>query len=573
MPSVALEEPIVKFQNRELYDAVVIGAGFGGMYALHRLRDDLGLTVVAIERGSEVGGTWFWNTYPGARCDAESIFYSYSFDADLQETWTWSEKYATQPEILSYANHVAERLDLRRDIRFGTEVEAAHYSESTATWTVHTSTGVIEAQYLITALGCLSASRVPDIEGLDSFAGEVLHTGRWPRDGADLQGKRVAMIGTGSSGIQLLPAIAPEVEQVTVFQRTANYSVPARNRALGPDEIARIRSVYPALRAGARMSPAGQVLAMPIGSALGDKDTVYNELDRRWAEGGPAFIGAFMDTMIDEVANEVTADYVRDRIRETVRDPRTAELLCPKDYPIGSKRICVDTDYFATYNRDNVDLVDISSTPIERITAEGVVVDGTVYPVDAIVFATGFDAMTGPFDKIDIRGRDGLALKEAWSAGPRTYLGLTVNGFPNMFMITGPGSPSVLTNMIASIEQHVDWVMDYLGFMKAMGLSVTEPTEAAQDAWVQEVNDIAAQTLFVKGKSWYLGANIPGKPRVFMPYAGGAGTYRLQCDLIAAKGYPGFTYSGALTPSDESVAATPSTSDDAPAMQSIAAGA
>jgi cyclohexanone monooxygenase len=562
----------VNSQNRERYDAVVIGAGFAGMYALHRLRDDLNLTVVAIERGSDVGGTWFWNTYPGARCDAESIFYSYSFDAALQETWTWTEKYATQPEILSYANHVADRLDLRRDIRFRTEVEAARYSESTGTWMVDTSSGLIEAQYLITALGCLSASRVPDIEGIESFAGAVYHTGQWPSEGADLSGKRVAMIGTGSSGIQLLPAIAPEVQSVTVFQRTANYSVPARNRSLGPDEITRIRSVYPALRAGARASHAGQVLAMPIGSALGEKDVVYKELDRRWAEGGPAFIGAFMDTMVDEVANQVTADYVRDRIRETVRDPETAELLCPTDHPIGSKRICVDTDYFATYNRDNVDLVDISKTPIERITAEGVVVDGTVYPVDAIVFATGFDAMTGPFDKIDIKGRDGHSLKDAWSAGPRTYLGLTVHGFPNMFMITGPGSPSVLTNMIASIEQHVDWVIDYLTFMNAMGIGVTEPTEAAQDAWVQEVNDIAAQTLFVKGKSWYLGANVPGKPRVFMPYAGGAGTYRLQCDLIAAKGYSGFIHR-ALTSSAEAADGTQFTSDATPAMQAVPAGA
>ncbi|WP_225989451.1 flavin-containing monooxygenase [Rhodococcus erythropolis] len=529
-------------QTPEHYDAVVVGAGFAGMYALHRLRDDLGMNVVVLERGTEVGGTWYWNRYPGARCDAESTYYSYSFDDALQNSWTWSEKFATQPEILAYASHVADRLDLRRDIKFGTDVYGARYNEETKRWIVVTSAGLLEARYLITAIGCLSASRIPEIDGLENFSGEIHHTGHWPHEGVDLTGKRVAMIGTGSSGIQLLPAIAPECTHVSVFQRTPNYSVPARNRTLGPDEQARIHSVYPLLRASARTSVAGQVLAPPIGSALGDPTIVTTELDRRWAEGGPGFVGAFTDTMLDDKANQISADYVRDRIRGIVEDDATAELLCPKDYPIGAKRICVDSDYHAAFNLDNVDLVDVASTPIERITPDGVQVDGQVHPVDVIVFATGFDAMTGPFQGIDIRGRGDVALTDTWSAGPLTYLGLAVHGFPNMFSITGPGSPSVLSNMIASIEQHVDWITDYLKFMRVAGIAATEAALDAQDNWVQEVNDIAAGTLYIKGKSWYLGANVPGKPQVFMPYAGGVGTYRKQCDLVAAKGYAGFLH-------------------------------
>ncbi|MBF6472463.1 NAD(P)/FAD-dependent oxidoreductase [Nocardia abscessus] len=530
-------------RNQERCDAVVIGAGFAGMYALHRLRDDLDMNVVAIERGEDVGGTWYWNRYPGARCDAESIFYSYSFDPALQADWNWSEKYATQPEILAYASHVADRFDLRRSIRFNTDVTAAHFDENDDMWLVQTSSGNIRTRFLITALGCLSASRIPEIDGLGDFAGQVYHTGRWPHEGVDLTGKRVAMVGTGSSGIQLLPAIAADCAQVTVFQRTPNYSVPARNRKLGPDELTRIRSVYGALWAEARLSPAGQVIAAPTGSALAAGAGARDELDRRWAEGGPGFLAAFTDTMLDERANAVTADYVRDRILETVDDPRTADLLCPKDYPIGAKRICVDTDYYATFNRDNVELVDVATTPIERITAGGIVVGGIEYPTDVIAFATGFDAITGPFDAIDIRGRDGAGLRSAWAEGPRSYLGLAVHGFPNMFTITGPGSPSVLSNMMASIEQHVDWIAGYLTFLSALGVTTSEAARTAQDAWVQEVDEIAAATLYVKGKSWYLGANVPGKPRVFMPYAGGVGVYRRQCDLVAAKGYPGFTHS------------------------------
>ncbi|MFI7166295.1 flavin-containing monooxygenase [Rhodococcus erythropolis] len=559
-------------QHHERREAVIIGAGFGGMYALHRLRDDLGLDVVVIERGSDVGGTWFWNRYPGARCDAESIFYSYSFDEDLQNSWTWTEKYATQPEILSYAQHVADRYDLRRSIRFETEVESAHFDEENDEWIVDTSTGTVASKYLITAVGCLSASRIPDVAGLDHFSGEVHHTGHWPHEGVELSGKRVAMIGTGSSGIQLLPAIAAECAEVTVFQRTPNFSVPARNRRLGPDELQRIRAVYPQLREMARFSGGGQVSAPPIGSALGDPAVVRAEMDRRWNEGGPGFVGAFSDLMVDEQANQVAADYVREQITKTVTDPVTADLLSPKNYPIGSKRICVDTDYYATFNRDNVALVDVSKTPITRITSDGIEVDGIVNEVDAIIFATGFDAMTGPFARMDIRGREGVRLADSWAAGPRTYLGVSVAKFPNMFMITGPGSPSVLSNMMASIEQHVDWIADYLTFMRQVGITRTEPSLEAQNDWVQEVNDVAAKTLYVKGKSWYLGANVPGKPRVFMPYAGGVGTYRQHCDLVKAKRYPGFVHTA--SPVAPKTSSTQFTIDETPrAAEAIPAGA
>lgn len=550
----------MKTQNQERHDAIVIGAGFGGMYALHRLRDGLGMDVVAIERGSDVGGTWYWNRYPGARCDAESIFYSYSFDPRLQADWRWSEKYATQPEILSYAGHVADRYGLRRDIRFDTEVTAAHFDEPANEWLVRTTSGDIRARFLITALGCLSASRIPSFDGIDDFTGQIHHTGRWPHEGVDFRGKRVAMIGTGSSGIQLLPAIAADCAHVTVFQRTPSYSVPARNRTLGPNEFTRIRAVYPHLRADARKSAGGQVTAPPIGSALSGDTDILGELDQRWAEGGASFLGAFTDTLVDERANKISADYVRERIKETVADPTTAELLCPKDYPIGTKRICVDTDYYATYNRDHVDLVDVSTTPIERITAEGPTVDGTVYPVDVIIFATGFDAMTGAFEAVDIRGRGGMTLRDAWAAGPRTYLGLAVHRFPNMFTITGPGSPSVLSNVIVSIEQHVEWIADYLTNLAELGITRTEADQDAQDSWVDEVNKVADATLYTKGRSWYLGANVPGKPRVFMPYAGGVGAYRQRCDDVAAKGYPGFTH-GAVP---DGRPATTNTAKDSP---------
>ncbi|GHF35522.1 cyclohexanone monooxygenase [Amycolatopsis bartoniae] len=523
------------------FDACVIGAGFAGMYMLKRLRD-AGFTTHVFETGDDVGGTWYWNRYPGARCDVESLYYCYSFDEELQQEWEWSERYPAQEEILRYCRHVADRYNLRADISFSTTVESAVYSDDTGLWTVRTTTGgEVTARYLISAVGCLSAARVPEFPGLDAFRGETYHTGRWPHEGVDFTGKRVAVVGTGSSGIQAIPAIARNAEDVTVFQRTPNYSIPARNRPLDPAEQAKVKADYPRLRAEARMSSSG-VLAETTGKGVFavPEDERRAELDRRWENGGAAFVAAFTDTMLDVEANEVSADYVRGKIREIVRDPETAEKLSPRDYPLGAKRICVDTDYYATYNRPNVHLVDLRTDPLETITRTGIRAGGTEYEFDAIVFATGYDAMTGPLNRIDIRGTDGQPLRDKWSAGPRTYLGVATAGFPNLFIITGPGSPSVLSNMIVSIEQHVDWIADYLEYLRDKGFTRAEAAKDAEDQWVGHVNEVASATLYPKAASWYLGANVPGKPRVFMPYLGGVDVYRGICDDVAGSGYKGF---------------------------------
>lgn len=527
-------------------DVVVVGAGFAGIYATHLLRDRNGLSVQGFERGSDVGGTWFWNRYPGARCDAESIVYSYSFDDSIQQEWTWSERWATQPEILRYIGFVADRLGIRESYSFDTEVTSINWDDDAGVWTTTTADGVsTTSRFVVTAVGCLSASQVPGFRGLDDFTGEIYHTGSWPHEGVDLSGKRVAVIGTGSSGIQAIPMIAQQADQVTVFQRTANYTVPARNRALGVDEVALIKRIYPALREKVRETPAGVIVKPPIGSVLDlSPEEARAELDRRWAQGGPTFMNAFTDTMSDRAANEITAEYVRERIREIVADPEKAELLTPDTHPIGTKRICVDTDYYATYNRPNVDLVDVRTHPIEKIGARGPVVDGEEYPCDVLVMATGFDAITGPLLRLGITGRDGVPLSEAWDEGGKSYLGLAVAGFPNLFTVTGPGSPSVLTNMIVSIEQHVEWISDLLLTAESEGIRRIEASPEAQEEWVTRVNAIAAQTLYPETASWYMGANIPGKPRVFMPFAGGVDNYRGICDQVAAAGYDGFILSG-----------------------------
>jgi cyclohexanone monooxygenase len=524
------------------FDVIVIGAGFAGLYALYRLRG-LGLRVHVYERGDDVGGTWYWNRYPGARCDVESMYYSYSFSAELEQEWEWTELFPAQPEILRYAGHVADRFDLRRDITFGASVSAATFGADGNRWTIETGGGSqVTASFLVTAVGCLSESRVPQFPGLDSFRGSTYHTGRWPHEGADLAGQRVGVIGTGSSGIQAIPVIAAQAEHVTVFQRTPAYSLPARNRPLEQEEIARVKGDYPRIRAQNRVAPGGTPRPYPPIGAAGDVPAEQRtaELARRWERGGTSFMTTFTDTSTSEAANEVAAEFVRDRIREIVRDPQTAELLVPRDYPIGTKRICLDTDYFATYNRDNVSLVSVREQPIERITPAGIVVGGQEYELDAIVFATGYDAMTGPLNAIDIRGADGQLLRDKWAAGPRAYLGVSSAGFPNLFMLTGPGSPSVLVNMIVAIEQHVDWVAELISHARASGVVKVEATQADEDAWVERVNELASRTLYPKAASWYMGANVPGKPRVFMPYIGGMGTYRVTCDEVAANGYPGF---------------------------------
>jgi cyclohexanone monooxygenase len=525
-------------------DAVIVGAGFAGLYALHRLRG-LGFSVRVFEAGDGVGGTWYWNRYPGARCDVESMDYSYSFSDELQQEWRWTERYASQPEILSYINHVADRFDLRRDIQLSTRVMRALFDETASRWRIETDRGdQVSARFCIMATGCLSDAQIPDIAGRDTFAGPSYHTGRWPHEGVDFSAQRVAVIGTGSSAIQSIPIIARQAEHLFVFQRTPNYSVPAHNGPLDPDYERRVKADYADFRRQARESRIGFVVERSEQSALAvSDDERQREYEKRWRRGGLGFSATYVDLLTNQAANDTAAAFFREKIRGIVRDPAIAAALTPHDYPLGTKRLCVDTDYYATFNRDNVTLVDLRTTPIVAITPKGVRTSEREYAVDSLVFATGFDAMTGALLNIDIRGRRGCTLAGAWAAGPRTYLGLAVAGFPNLFTITGPGSPSVLSNMIVSIEQHVDWIADCLAHLRAHGHAAIEATVEAQDAWVAHVNEIGHMTLYPRARSWYMGANVPGKPRVFMPYIGGVGVYREQCDAVAAAGYAGFTLS------------------------------
>ncbi|MEQ8815286.1 MAG: NAD(P)/FAD-dependent oxidoreductase [Thalassobaculum sp.] len=521
-------------------DVAIVGAGFAGLYMLHRLRG-MGFRAQVLEAGSGVGGTWYWNRYPGARCDVESIQYSYQFDDDLQQEWEWSERYATQPELLRYAEHVADRFDLRRDIRFDTRVAAATFDEAGRRWVLETEAGDrVTGTWCVMATGCLSSFNTPDFPGRDSFDGATYHTGRWPHEGVDFSGRRVAVIGTGSSAIQSIPIIAEQAEHLTVFQRTANYTIPAHNTPLDPEAVRRVKADYPALRAWGKRMVNGIAFhpnPKPAGEATAEeRRDVY---ERRWAEGGLTFMAAFGDLMLDDEANATAADFVRGKIREIVTDPETAGKLCPTNI-IGCKRLCVDTGYYATYNRPNVTLVDISEAPIEAITPAGVKAQGVEHAVDAIVFATGFDAMTGALTRIDIRGAGGVRLRDKWRDGPRSYLGLAVAGFPNLFTVTGPGSPSVLTNMLPSIEQHVEWISDCFRYLRGRGIDRIEATVTAEDDWVAHNAEVAGNTLRSTCSSWYVGANVPGKPRVFMPYIGGFPAYVERCDAIAAKGYEGF---------------------------------
>ncbi len=529
------------------FDALVIGAGFSGLYQLHCLRDRLGLSALVLEAGDGVGGTWYWNRYPGARCDSESHSYSYYFSDELLEEWEWSERYPEQPEILRYLNHVADRFDLKRDIRFGARVESARYDEAANLWRVTTVAGErYAARFLITAVGCLSTANVPDIPGLETFGGRWYHTGQWPREGVDFTGKRVGQIGTGSTGIQAAPVIAAQAAHLTVFQRTANYSVPARNAPLAPEFKRWAKENRDEIRRVMHSTTNGHPFTISGRSALAatpeERLAVYEEA---WKKGGLQFRGAFSDLLTDKAANDTASGFIRDKIREIVKDPETAAKLTDFDHPYAAKRPPIDTEYFEAFNRPNVSLVDVRANPIERITPEGIRLrDGTEHPLDIIVFATGFDAMTGPLVNIDIRGRGGLRLKEAWEAGPRTYLGLQVAGFPNLFTITGPGSPSVLCNMPVAIEQHVEWITGCIAHMRERGLERIEAEPCAVDKWVEHVNEAAGATLLPQASSsWYLGANVPGKPRVFMPYAGGMARYRGICDDVAAKGYEGFALS------------------------------
>ena len=528
--------------HSENFDAVIVGAGFAGLYMLHRLRN-LGFSARVLEAGSGVGGTWFWNRYPGARCDVESMEYSYQFSDALQQEWEWSERYAGQPEILHYANHVADRFDLRRDIQCRTRVTSARYDEPGNRWLVSTDAGeVISARYCVLAVGNLSSVKRPEFTGLESFRGEWHHTARWPAGGVDFQGQRVGIVGSGSTAIQALPQIARQAARVQVFQRTPNYSMPAQNRPLPPGELREVVRGYRVRRRAAEQSDAGVPVAPAERSALEvapeERQRMY---EQGWRRGGiNALSYAFTDYFTDERANFTAQEFAREKIRQIVRDPAVASALCPVHH-IGTKRTCVDIGYFETYNGDHVELIDVRTSPITNVTPAGLATTAGEYRLDVIVFAVGFDAITGALLEMDIRGRDGLSLAGKWSQGPRTYLGLCVAGFPNLFMITGPGSPSVLSNMVVSIEQHVDWITDCLGYLEGRGLDRIEASAEAEDAWGRHVSAVADATLYPRAAtSWYVGANIPGKPRVFMPYVGGCGTYRRECDEVVDRGYQGF---------------------------------
>lgn len=530
--------------SAQVFDAVIIGAGFSGLYQLHCLRDRLGLNVRVLEAADGIGGTWYWNRYPGARCDSESHAYCYSFSDDLLRDWAWSERYPGHAEIRRYLNFVAERLDLYSDIQLSTRVAGADYDEARRVWVTKTETGeTFESQFLITAVGCLSAANIPKIPGLDRFQGDWYHTGEWPHDGVDFAGKRVGQVGTGSTGIQAVPVIAESAEHLTVFQRTPNYSVPARNGPLADEFKSYVRENFDEIRQIKKSTPNGHAFIISdrkVGDVSAEERQALYE--QAWETGGLQFRATFHDLLADKAANNTAAEFIKSKIREIVDDPETAATLSDIDHPYAAKRPPIDTHYFEAYNRPNVSLVNVRKAPIEAITPTGITIaDGRHFDLDIIVFATGFDAMTGPLLRLNINGRDGTPLAKTWAAGPRNYLGLQVAGFPNLFTITGPGSPSVLTNMPVAIEQHVEWITDCIAHMRKAGHHTIEADETATETWLAEVNRAANATLLPQaGHSWYLGANVPGKPRVFMPYAGGMAHYRGVCADIAGKGYEGF---------------------------------
>ena len=526
--------------SKPQFDVIIVGAGFAGMYLLHRCRQ-LGLTARVWEAGGGVGGTWYWNRYPGARCDVESMQYSYQFDDALQQEWDWSEHYSPQPEILRYAEHVAERYALLDGIDFERRVRTARYDEAAASWTLESDSGEsVTARICVMATGCLSVPNWPKIDGYDQFEGVLHHTALWPPGGVDVAGKRVAVIGTGSSAIQSIPHIAAAAESVTVFQRTPNYSIPAHNRPMDATYAADIKAEYSQLRARAKQAMPGIDGRYNTGTAMeASEEERLSEYERRWQEGGLLFMAAYSDLMFDQSANDSLVKFVHNKIRSIVHDQDVAELLCPENI-IGGKRLCVDSNYYETFNRPNVTLIDVAEQPVSAINAGGVRIGETQYDVDVIVIATGFDAMTGALTNIDIRGKADVSLRNRWRNGPSSYLGLAMVDFPNLFTVTGPGSPSVFTNMLPTIEQHVEWITDCIAHLQSGNYTSIEATADAQTAWWEHVQEVANLGLKQTTDSWYVGANVDGKARVFMPYYGGFPGYCAKCEEVVANGYEGF---------------------------------
>lgn len=534
-------------------DVLIVGAGFGGLYALHHLRK-LGLTCRVFDTAEGVGGTWYWNRYPGARVDIESVEYSYGFDAGLQQEWEWTERYAAQPELLAYLNHVVDRFDLRPDIQLSTRVETQTYDEATDTWLSTLSTGeVYRSRYVVMATGFLAAPNQPQFEGLEDFRGPVYHSGFWPHDPVDFTGKRVAVIGTGSSGVQMIPEIAKQAAKTLVFQRTAPYIVPLRNHPMDPEFLSRVRDNYADWRENQYRAPGGfiavngEMCHQP--QALASEVTPEERLadyEARWRNGGLAFMHTFRDVYADETINETLAEFIREKSTERIGDPKLAEKLIPRDFPVLTKRLVCDNDYYEAYDKYDMELVDVKSTPIDRMTAKGVLVGDTEYEVDIIVLATGFDAFTGATSKIDIRGRNGKSLNDHWKNGPRTHTGIMASGFPNLFIIDGPGSPCAVFVPVLLIEYQVQWVGKAIEYLRDHGCAAIDADPAAEDEWVKHVSDVASATLFSKTKSWYMGANIPGKPVVSLVYLGGFQEYSRRLDEAASHDYAGFSTSAAV---------------------------
>ena len=527
----------------EHYDAVIIGAGVSGMYALHHLRE-MGLSVRVYDAASDIGGTWWYNRYPGARVDGPgSPFYCYSFTDEFMKEWEWAETQSEQSAVLAYLEHVADKLDLRRDIQFETWVQDARYDEAAQRWTVETSTGEhASAQFLICAVGALSTTNMPDFPGINDFAGETYHTGRWPHEPLSFEGKRVAVIGTGSSGIQAIPEIAKGAAHVTVLQRTAQFAFPAGNRPLTPDEMTEARENWETIREKMIAHPGGFPFDSHSRSALdatpAEREALY---ERLWQQGSfKFFLESYNDIAISEEANKTMADFVRGKIRETVKDPETAEKLMPNHF-VMTKRPALENGYFETYNRDNVTLVDLREDPIERFTPTSVITRSGEHPIDMLVLATGYDAISGSMLRLNPKGREGMSLKERWGERFHNYLGLTIGGFPNLFMIHGPGSPGVFYNMPLGAERQMGWIGDLMRHLNGQGLGTVEPTSDSEEAWGNEVAGIANATLFPRTDSWWTGANVPGKPRYFSAYLGGSIYYQRIAD-VAAKDYDGFVF-------------------------------
>ncbi len=525
-------------QHNEELDVIIVGAGFSGLYMLYKMRK-MNLKALIIERASDAGGTWFWNRYPGARCDIESIEYSYSFSDELQQEWNWSNRYSDQSEILEYINYVVKKFNLKENIVFNTSVKSATFDENLKNWILETDSKSYSSKFCVMATGTLSSIKQPNFDGLENFKGDWYVTGEWPHEKLDFTSKKVAIIGTGSSAVQSIPVIAEEAKNLTVFQRSPNYTIPANNRPLTEKELSNAKSSYDQIREKAKYTRAGIGYNQFEERKLLDlsSEEIKKELNNRWKIGGQEiFTAGFTDVGVNVEANKIVADFVKSKIKEIVKDPNVAELLSPED-AIGCKRLCADTNYFETYNRENVELIDLNSNPINSITENGILTNDKEFKFNTIIFATGFDAMTGALQAIDITGKNGKKLKQVWKDGPKSFLGLLINGFPNLFTVTGPGSPSVLTNMMVAIEQHVEWISDCINFLSKSNLKEVEADELFQIEWMDHIEEVAKNTLRYTCNSWYVGANVPGKKRVFMPYAGGFGKYREKCDEIAENNY------------------------------------